>query len=131
MILWILLIFNTVYAQQDLDAYRAKYTKYDTLIVQNAHKYDLPIHLIKAIIKVESNWNENAMSKSHCVGLMQVLHGSKDPEKNINQGCMILKRGLKTSYARAIAAYRGKPLNKCRKYVNKVIETWIYYDMIN
>lgn len=60
--------------------------------------------LVKAVIKVESEWNPRAVSKKGALGLMQVMPATaKDfgmpnkpedlfnPIQNVNTGCRILK----------------------------------------
>lgn len=71
----------------------------------NIIKLHHPNHrLIMAIIEVESEWKHNAISSAGAIGLMQVLPASarmvglnyskddlRDPGKNIQAGCMIVK----------------------------------------
>lgn len=45
---------------------------YDAVIKQAAQRYAIDENLIRAIIKVESNFRVNAVSKSNAIGLMQV-----------------------------------------------------------
>lgn len=45
---------------------------YDGVIKQAAQRYAIDENLIRAIIKVESNFRVNAVSKSNAIGLMQV-----------------------------------------------------------
>lgn len=47
-------------------------TPYDVAIRQAAQRYTIDENLIRAIIKVESNFRVNAVSKSNAIGLMQV-----------------------------------------------------------
>ncbi|MFS1562931.1 MAG: transglycosylase SLT domain-containing protein [Candidatus Arsenophonus phytopathogenicus] len=47
-------------------------TPYDGVIKQAAQRYAIDENLIRAIIKVESNFRVNAVSKSNAIGLMQV-----------------------------------------------------------
>lgn len=47
-------------------------TMYDDYIYRCAYNYGVDVFLIKAIIKVESNYNPTVVSKSNAVGLMQL-----------------------------------------------------------
>lgn len=47
-------------------------TAYDAIIRQAAQHHSVDENLIRAIIKVESNFRANAVSKSNTIGLMQV-----------------------------------------------------------
>lgn len=47
-------------------------TPYDGVIKQAAQRYAIDENLIRAIIKVESNFRVNSVSKSNAIGLMQV-----------------------------------------------------------
>lgn len=82
--------------------------KYDDLIQKYASKYNLDEELIRALIKVESNFYASAKSKADARGLMQLTSiawndtvnrmgvnwsfykHSFDPEKNIDVGCNYL-----------------------------------------
>jgi len=88
---------------------------YDEIIEKYAEKFDIDKNLVKAIIKVESDFNPGAISKANARGLMQITRttwndtverlGLKwdydqyvfDPEKNITVGCHYLS-WLKSKY---------------------------------
>ena len=66
---------------------------------KHSYRNKLDFALVMAIIKVESNFNEKAISPANCKGLMQLSPGvckdSKiknvfDPEENISVGCEYL-----------------------------------------
>jgi soluble lytic murein transglycosylase-like protein len=79
--------------------------------------------LVKAVIRVESNWNPNAVSHMGAVGLMQVLPATArrvgvrnphDPQSNIRAGVKYLRQLLDMfgdDEALALAAYNSGPAN--------------------
>ena len=59
--------------------------KYDTEVSKYAKEYEVDENLIYAIIKAESNFDENAVSRSNAVGLMQLMYDTAvDIAKLIN-----------------------------------------------
>ena len=101
---------------------------------QLAASYNVELELILAVIRVESNFNPNAVSSSGAVGLMQLMPGTArdlrlnvpkyrnalkpthdervderfNPRKNVKAGVAYLATQLKRydgSYVRALAAY--------------------------
>ena len=50
--------------------------KYSNIIEKYAKEYDVEENLIYAIIKVESNFNEKAVSKKNAIGLMQLMYST-------------------------------------------------------
>lgn len=87
----------------------------------SAKKYGIDENLIKAIIKVESNFNVNAKSSAGAKGLMQIMPsnynhlGITDPfniEQNINGGTKLLKEYIDKydgNVKMALMAYNGGP----------------------
>lgn len=59
---------NSIDSKQQIDLENI----YDTYIHRCAEYYGVDEYLIKAIIKVESNYNPNVISKSNAIGLMQL-----------------------------------------------------------
>ena len=53
-------------------------TEYENYITQLSQKYSVDIDIIYAIIKIESNFNEKAVSQAGAVGLMQITADTFD-----------------------------------------------------
>lgn len=74
--------------------------KYDTIIRKWADNYEIPFHLVKAVIRWESSFIPYAVSRSNCKGLMQLSSAvykpegidPLDPMDNIRVGCAYLKK---------------------------------------
>jgi tetratricopeptide (TPR) repeat protein len=84
-------------------------TKFDPIIEKYAHSYGLDPQLVKAIIKVESDFDTRCVSRADARGLMQIVREDWDdtvkrigvkwdfdehvfePEKNIRVGCHYLR----------------------------------------
>lgn len=132
-----------------------KSTDLDGAIKEAANKYGVEEELIKAVIKQESGFNQNAVSKAGAIGLMQLMPKTADSLgvnpydalENIDGGTKYL-RGLLNSFsgnkALALAAYNGgigrmkklgvdtveeisKMPSETRNYVNKVLKNYEQY----
>jgi soluble lytic murein transglycosylase-like protein len=77
-----------------------RYTKYDELIREAAAYYQLPEAFVRAIIKVESDYDPTALSIAGAQGLMQLMPAtasrmlvtdSWDPRENVYGGCRLLR----------------------------------------
>ncbi len=104
--------------------YPLKYTEY---VEKYAKEYDIDPYMVYAIIKAESNFDENAKSSTNAIGLMQIMEETAletadkmeldisvddlyDPDININIGLnyftYLLDR-YENNYGLAIVAYNA------------------------
>ena len=120
----------------------------DAAIDQAASRHNVDPSLVRAVIKVESNFNPNAVSRTGAMGLMQLMPQTArslnvvnpfDPQQNVDAGVRHLKR-LMESYggdvkltlaaynagAGAVARSAGVPhFRETRNYVRRI--TQLYY----
>ncbi len=124
-----------------------RYKISDKLINKIAQKYELAPALLKAIIKVESDFDHAAISKTGAMGLMQLMPetaremGVKNPfspEENIEGGARYLRQLLNQfqgNLSHALAAYFVGPnafsqtgyTPEIKNYVNRVLLYYQYY----
>jgi soluble lytic murein transglycosylase-like protein len=121
----------------------------DAAIEQAAARHNVDPNLVRAVIKVESNFNPNAVSRKGAMGLMQLMPQTArkmnvsnpfDPEQNVDAGVRQLKQ-LMQNYngdvkltlaaynagAGAVARSAGVPhYRETRNYVKRI--TQIYYN---
>jgi soluble lytic murein transglycosylase-like protein len=124
--------------------------KYDEYISEASRRYEVDSHLIKAIVKAESNFDPQAVSRKGAKGLMQIMpqnfdelgiSNPFDPRENIMAGTKYLRYLLNQfddDLQLALAAYNAGPNNvdplfgiphfpETKNYVEKVIS---YYNRL-
>jgi len=104
----------------------------DNAISISSKKYGVDENLIRAIIKVESNFNPNCESKAGAKGLMQLMpencktYGVTNPfdiEQNIDGGTRHIKEYLDKyngDVEMALMAYNGGPTRMARRGVKSI-----------
>jgi len=126
-------------------------SEYDDFIRQACETHGVDIPLVKAMIKVESDFNNWAISKKGAKGLMQIMPDNYkrlkienpfNPWENIMGGTKYMKMMMERFNGRlplALAAYNAgptvvdrfksiPPYSETENYVKKVME---YYNLLN
>lgn len=122
---------------------------YEGIISQASERFSVDPHLIKAVIKAESDFNHKAISEKGAQGLMQLMPGTADqmrvvdpfnPEENIFGGTrylsLMLSRFKDTRLA--LAAYNAGPervqdsrgipnITETKSFVEKVMQYYGRY----
>lgn len=106
--------------------------KYQQLVVDKANQYGVDPDLALRVVKQESGFNPNAVSKAGAGGLMQLMPGTArdlglseqdrfNPEKNIDAGMRYLSKQIKDfgDVGLGLAAYNAGPGN-VRKAGNQI-----------
>lgn len=111
--------------------------QYGDVITAASERFKIPEPLIRAVIKQESGFKENAVSKKGALGLMQLmpatadLLGVEDPfdvEENILGGVQYLRQMIDLyggNLNRALAAYNAGP-NRVNDSIPEIPETVSY-----
>jgi soluble lytic murein transglycosylase-like protein len=122
----------------------------EPLIHEVSQQHNLPPSLIKALIRVESNFNPQATSPKGAQGLMQLMPGTADDlqvvnpydaAENVSGGTRYLKMLLEKFNYRlplALAAYNAgpkrvdqhqavPPIRETKKFVRDVCENFVKY----
>ena len=105
--IFFVLVFVTIilFVVFNFFVYKRKYSNY---VLQFSKEYNLDETLVYAVIKAESNFDKNAVSKSGALGLMQIIPNTAkwiaeeigeeyelykmfEPETNIKYGCYYLR----------------------------------------
>jgi soluble lytic murein transglycosylase-like protein len=120
----------------------------DTAIEQAAARHNVDPNLVRAVVKVESNFNPNAVSRKGAMGLMQLMPATArqlkvnnpfDPQQNVDAGVRHLKQLLESyggdvrltlaaynAGAGAVARSSGVPhYAETQNYVRRI--TSLYY----
>ena len=121
--------------QQDKNASEeSKKITYDDIIKAASDRYKIPEELIKAVIKQESNFKEDAVSNKGAVGMMQLMPqtsdvlGVEDPfdaEQNIFGSTQYLRQLIDLyggNLNKALAAYNAGP-NRVDNEIPDIPET--------
>jgi soluble lytic murein transglycosylase-like protein len=132
------------------DASPERYTRYDAHIRQAATLYQIPEELVRAVIKVESDYDPRAVSHANAQGLMQLIPQTAermlvtdvfDPRQNILGGVRylrVLANLFNGDLELTIAAYNAgegaviryggiPPYEETRGYVDKVLAYYRQY----
>ncbi|HEY8429290.1 MAG TPA: transglycosylase SLT domain-containing protein [Sandaracinaceae bacterium] len=125
-----------------------RFTRYDAYIREAAALYRLPVAFLRAVIKVESNFNPEVVSHAGACGLMQLMPGTAarmgvtdifDPRQNILGGArylrilantfngdLVLTIAAYNAGEGAVLRYRGiPPYEETQRYVRRVLR-WYY-----
>ena len=128
--------------------HQASQEEIDASIVMAAARHNVDPNLVRAVVKVESNFNSNAVSRKGAMGLMQLMPTTArqlnvknpfDPEQNVDAGVRHLKQLLENyngdvnltlaaynAGAGAVARSAGVPhFAETQNYVRRI--TNLYY----
>jgi soluble lytic murein transglycosylase-like protein len=133
-----------------VDSSPARFSQYDTYIEQAATLYQIPVALVRAVIKVESDYDPRAVSHANARGLMQLVPETAermmvsdvfDPRQNIFGGVRYLRvlanlfngdleltiAGYNAGENAVIRAGGIPPIAETQNYVAEVVAYYRYY----
>jgi len=119
----------------------------DAAIEQAAARHNVDPNLVRSVVKVESNFNPNAVSRKGAMGLMQLMPATArslnvsnpfDPQQNVDAGVRHLKQLLESyngdvrlslaaynAGAGAVSRSAGVPrYRETRNYVRRITELY-------
>ena len=128
----------------------ARYTRYDASIVEASRAFSIPVPFIRAVIRVESDYDPRVVSVAGAEGLMQLMPGtarrmkvrdSFDPHDNIMGGTrylrylanmfggdMVLTIAGYHAGEGAVRKYRGvPPYTTTQGYIKRVLKYYNHY----
>lgn len=140
---------SSMSASSDMEKPQLSFTEIDSLIRDAAAEHRLPSALIKAVVKVESAFVLDAVSRKGALGLMQLMPGTAkdigvedpfDPAANIFGGAMLLRKYLDEfrSLKKVLIAYNAGPEwvrkkkgipTETRRYIRDVIVCYESYSI--
>ncbi len=127
-----------------------RFQRYDHFIREAARIYQLPAPFIRAVMKVESNFNPEVVSRAGAIGLMQLMPRTAanmgvrdpfDPRQNILGGArylrilanlfggdLVLTVAAYNAGEGAVQRYEGiPPYSETRRYVRRVLSHYYRY----
>ena len=128
----------------------ARYSRYNSLIGEAARLYQLPESFIRAVMRVESDFNPSVVSRAGAMGLMQLMPKTArsmgvsdpfDPRQNIHGGARFLRvlaNRFKGDLVLTVAAYNAgqgavekyngiPPYKETQRYVRRVLKHYYAY----
>lgn len=146
-------LVQTVPSGEERVLYPVDVNRFDDLIRDAAEHYRLPFAFIKAVAKVESNFNPRAVSQKDAKGLMQLIDATADrmnvtnvfdPRQNIFGGARylrVLANMFDGNMALTAAAYNAGPervlrmraipnIRETQQYVRRVLTMYRHYRRI-
>jgi soluble lytic murein transglycosylase-like protein len=119
----------------------------DSIIDSAAQRHNVDPNLVRAVVKVESNFNPRAVSRKGAMGLMQLMPATArnlnvsnpfDPQQNVDAGVRHLRQLLDSfqgDVSRSLAAYNAgstavvrnngvPPYAETRQYVQRITELY-------
>ena len=135
------------YYNREIKKQKLPATRYDGIIEKIAKQQEIDPYLVKCIIKIESNFNADAVSVAGAMGLMQLMQETAryykvrdplDPEENLYAGITHLRSLLEyfnQDVPLALAAYHAgmgrvkknmsiPPIKSTVDYVNNVMKLY-------